>query len=125
MLIKYGALQIMTKKINYRVVENCYFDRYNEFVEEYNKGTPMMEIYDKLSLSNYMYRKYRKIALKNNDIIDRRTGNAKYYYSLRGRWIVTKRNPKTNKIMYYGSFRNEEDAKNRVEELKRNNWEIE
>ncbi len=115
----------MTKKINYRVVENCYFDRYNEFVEEYNKGTPMMEIYDKLSLSNYMYRKYRKIALKNNDIIDRRTGNAKYYYSLRGRWIVTKRNPKTNKIMYYGSFRNEEDAKNRVEELKRNNWEIE
>ena len=113
------------KSVNFRVIENDYDDEsnYDNFIREYNKGTQMSDIQSKLGLSNYMYCKYRKIALKSGKIHNRKTNNAKYYYYVNGNWLISKWDSKSKKRVYYGRFKTKEEAIKRVEELKKNNWD--
>lgn len=109
--------------MNFRVIENNDEDMYLEWVELYNQGMLIKEINEKLGLSDYMYRKYRREALKSGLIKDRRkTYEPKYYYKTsKGYYSVNHRNEK-GVMQYYGLYKTEKEAKKKVEELKKNNW---
>ena len=116
--------------LNFKIVEGTTTndeERYEEWIKEYLNNTPMSEIQDKLGINIYMYRKYRKRALEEGRVVDRRTtqkDDYKYYYRTRhNTFIINKRCPITRKIVHYGTYKTEEQAKRKVEELKRNNWE--
>lgn len=112
--------------VNFRIVENDYGDRESEFqewVRLYNTGMLVKDINQKLKLSAYMYKKYRSRALQEGLIKDRRKEyQPRYYYkNNKGKYMVRRKNQE-GKIIYYGTYKTEKEAKARVDELKKNNW---
>ena len=112
--------------VNFKVIENDYIDRESEFqewVRLYNSEMLVKDINKKLNVSPYMYKKYRKRALQEGLIKDRRKEyKPKYYYkSNTGTYKVHHRNSE-GKIIYYGTYKTQKEAEARVDELIKNNW---
>lgn len=110
--------------VNFKIIENDYDDdKYGEWVELYNRGVPMLEMQKVLGINSYKYRKFRKQALSEGKVKDRKSQRKpKYYYRTRhGTFIVNKRN-KRGQTVHYGTFKTEAEAEARVKELKKNNW---
>lgn len=115
----------MTKGINFNIVEGDY-GRYDDFVRLYNNKKISVE-YIQRKIGTTCYNKYRKRALEEGVISPRIVGvkinqDFKYYHfdKQRGKYRVHK--VKNGKYMSFGFYDTEEEAKQRVEELKKVNW---
>ena len=102
---------------------------YEEFVKLYNdKSVSTEDIKKILGRKNYI--KHRKLALKNNDVKQRpsnlRFGRQldcyKYYHFDKSRGMYRVHKVKNGKYVSYGFFNTEEEAKKRVEQCKKLEW---
>ena len=111
--------------MNFRIIENSYDTEevYEKFIQLYNDNVPMKEMQKQLGFNNYKYRKFRKQALSEGRINDRRKSRkSKYYYKTsKGSFVVSKRN-KDGEQVRYGYYKTESEAQARVRELKQKNW---
>lgn len=112
--------------MKFRIIENYekYYDKYEKFIKEYNKGTQIKEIQAKLKISNKKYRNYRIKAIEEKRIKERKKlKKPKYYYKTRdNKYIITKRCPRTRKMEYYGTVATQKEAEQLVAKLKKNQW---
>ena len=113
------------KKVNFRIIEGDY-SKYDKFVEMYNNRKISTE-YIKRKLGVAFYNKYRGEALRNGDIEPRPlslkiNNNFKYYHYDKVKKKYRVRKVKNGKYMSFGFYDTEEEAKQRVEELKKINW---
>ena len=113
------------KKVNFRIIEGDY-SKYDKFVEMYNNRKISTE-YIKRKLGVAFYNKYRGEALREGDIEPRPlslkiNNNFKYYHYDKVKKKYRVRKVKNGKYMSFGFYDTEEEAKQRVEELKKINW---
>lgn len=115
--------------INFRVIEQNTSEKekkeYEYFIKLYNEGLTVKEILSETGLTKYKYNKHKQEALCEGRIKSRQKHeNPKYYYETPcGNYIITRRNPKTNRIMSYGTYVTEKEAQEKVKELIMNDWE--
>lgn len=114
--------------VNFNIVEQDtskkeYYE-YEELIRLYNKGLKTQEIMDTIGLTKYKYNKHKQEALSEGRIRSRQDmRNPKYYYKTStGHYQIIKIEPKSKKRRCYGTYNTEEDVRNRVDELIKNNW---
>ena len=112
-------------EVNFRLIEGDY-SKYDTFVELYNNKKVSVE-YIKRKVGTHIYKKFRAEALENGDIIPRPSGvkinqDFKYYHFDKQRGKYRVRRVINGKFLSFGFYDTENEAKQRVEELKKNNW---
>lgn len=115
--------------VNFNLTEGEDNSKYEEFVKLYNDySVDVTKIKKKLGNSN-TYAKFRKMALKNGDIKQRpfnlnHNTHFKYYHFDKKMQKYRVHKVKNGKYMSFGFYDTEEEAKCKVEELKKVNWDI-
>lgn len=100
-----------------------YYNKYQDFLELYNNTkTPTKEIHTILDISQNQYRNYRKRAIEENQLQNRRQTHGKYYYKNGNGYEVKKYNGR--KQIHYGYYHTIEQAQHVVKRLKEENWNI-
>lgn len=93
---------------------------YSSFEKDYLDNVPVVELSRKYG-HNYYKRLYRELVARGIPPRIDRENPKHYHYSKRSKsYIVMKRI--NGKTVHFGSFKNEDEAKALVEELKKNNW---
>ena len=117
--------------MNFKVVDGDYLEDYEEeFIKLYNnRRVRTADIPSKLGISGSNYNSLWKRLMAENKLNDRSKNHKKeakrkqkhYIYEVR-RGKRTYFSVKKNEV-YYGCYKNREDAKEAVEQLKKCNWD--
>lgn len=109
---------IMSRDVNFRIVEqeDNYAEKYNDFVELYNKGVRTVDILEILSVGTKRYGTLLKEAVSNGDVVKR---DKKEYYT--GRPVKQLNEDVYNRLieMYLDEKYTIQDI---LEELNLTNW---
>ena len=100
---------------------------YKNFVEDYNNlNMTTHEVRRIHGLNSREYMEVRSLALENGDISNNRHANKRNakFYTVRSDGTVDVQKQFNGKKVYFGRFKNEEDAKMIVRKLINNNWVV-
>lgn len=104
----------------FNMVEKDSQDKYEEYIELYNKGVLLKEIEEKLDISHNTLNTYYKYACREG-LIKPRITTGKFYTQVKNGYMVYHKN-KDGKQINYGVYETEEEAQFIVEELKKVRW---
>ena len=119
----------MATDVHFKIIEGDYALHfpYEKIKEDYyNSDILVREIMAKYQLSKGDWKRIREQIKKEGLPLKtsyNRLGTGKYYYydKKRGDWKVQRHFKR--KTVFFGYYSSEEEAKERVEELKRNGWD--